>query len=43
MEALRISYGRESTQEDAQRVAEEIVCAVQKIRTLSGRATHAVI
>ena len=43
MEALRISYGRESTQEEAQRVAEEIICAVQKIRTLSGRETHAVI
>ena len=43
MEALRISYGRENTQEEAQRVAEEIVCAVQKIRTLSGRETHAVI
>lgn len=43
MEALRISYGRENTQEEAQRVAEEIVCAVQKIRTLSGRETHAVV
>ena len=43
MEALRISYGRENTQEEAQRVAEEIVCAVQKIRALSGRETHAVI
>lgn len=36
MEALRISYGRESTQEEAQRVAEEIVCAVKKIRALGG-------
>ena len=43
MEALRISYGRENTQEEAQRVAAEIVCAVQKIRTLGGRETHAVI
>lgn len=43
MEALRISYGRENTQEEAQRVAEEIVYAVQKIRALSGRETHAVI
>ena len=43
MEALRISYGRENTQEEAQRVAEEIVCAVQKIRALGGRETHAVI
>ncbi|WP_313972545.1 cysteine desulfurase family protein [uncultured Selenomonas sp.] len=43
MEALRISYGRENTQEDAERIAEEIVRAVRKIRTLSGRETHAVI
>ena len=36
MEALRISYGRENTQEEAQRVVEEIVCAVKKIRVLGG-------
>jgi len=36
MEALRISYSRENTQEEAQRVAEEIVCAVKKIRALGG-------
>ena len=34
LEALRISYGRENTQEEAQRVAEEIVCAVKKICAL---------
>ena len=43
MEALRISYGRENTQEEAQRVAEEIVCAVKKIRALGEREMHAVI
>ena len=43
MEALRISYGRENTQEEAQRVAAEIVCAVRKIRALGGRETHEVI
>ena len=35
MEALRISYGRENTQEEAQRVAAEIVCAVKKLRAFS--------
>ncbi|MEX5285709.1 cysteine desulfurase family protein [Selenomonas sputigena] len=34
MEALRISYGRENTQEDAERITEEIVRAVQKLRAL---------
>ena len=36
IEALRISYGRENTQGEAQRVVEEIVCAVKKIRVLGG-------
>ena len=34
MEALRISYGRENTQEDAERIAVELARAVRKMRAL---------